>query len=90
MGFWACSAEQQSEAGDVRFGSKADIAECGTQPRDVRFVPKADICLQQIPGLATVVTAVCAASWAIPSTVLLDGGPKHSEQREDQQDNHCD
>jgi hypothetical protein len=26
MGFWACSAEQQSEAGDVRFGSKADIA----------------------------------------------------------------
>ena len=37
MGFRACSAQRQSEAGHVRFGSKADI---GHPPIDVRFAPK--------------------------------------------------
>jgi hypothetical protein len=36
-GVLACSAQQQSEAGNVRFGSKADI---GGHPINVRFTPK--------------------------------------------------
>jgi len=36
-GVLACSAQQQSEAGNVRFGSKADIR---VDPRHVRFTPK--------------------------------------------------
>jgi hypothetical protein len=57
MGFWACSAQRQSEAGDVRFGSQADIPiilfdvrftpESGRSPRDqdVCFGPKADMAI---------------------------------------------
>ena len=37
MGFWACSAQRQSEAGDVRFGSQADIP---IILFDVRFTPE--------------------------------------------------
>jgi len=33
MGIRACRAERQSEAGDVRFGSKADIRTCGRQSK---------------------------------------------------------
>lgn len=25
MGFWACGAQRESDAGDVRFGSKAEL-----------------------------------------------------------------
>jgi hypothetical protein len=37
MGFWACSLQRQSEAGDVRFGSLAAAAQLNG---GVRFTPK--------------------------------------------------
>jgi len=76
MGFWACSAQRQSEAGDVRFGSQADIPiilfdvrftpESGRSPRDqdVCFGPCVDgseLARTFFTNAALVGAAMCSA-----------------------------